>query len=94
MVLIDDPKQTVIEPLFEAALEKVYDFDLMQDGGSLKGWRVNQPELLEKVAGALAALAEKERFRQRYEVEDDEVMLYAMGDGNQLCHRKGDLGAA
>jgi len=82
MVLIDDPEQTVIEPLFEAALEKVYDFDLMQGSGALRGWRVDQPALLDEVANALAALAEKERFQQRYDVEDDEVMLYAMGDGN------------
>ena len=30
MVLIDDPEQTVIEPLFEADLEQAYDFELMQ----------------------------------------------------------------
>ena len=82
MVLIDDPEQTVIEPLFEAALEKVYDFDLMQGSGALRGWRVDQPALLAEVANALAALADKARFQQRYDVEDDEVMLYAMGDGN------------
>jgi hypothetical protein len=28
MVLIDDPDQTVIEPLFEVELEQVYDFEL------------------------------------------------------------------
>ena len=82
MVLIDDPEQTVIEPLFEEALVKVYDFELMQGSGALRGWKVDQPALLGQVASALAALAEKERFQQRYEVEDDEVMLYAMGDGN------------
>ena len=82
MVLIDDPEQTVIEPLFEAALEKVYDFELMQGSGHLKGWRVAQPALLEQVATALGALARKERFQERYDVTDDEVMLYAMGDGN------------
>jgi hypothetical protein len=82
MVLIDDPEMTVIEPLFETDLEKVYDFELMQASGHLKGWRVAQPELLEQVANALEALARKERFQKRYKVTDDEVMLYAMGDGN------------
>ena len=82
MVLIDDPEQTVIEPLCKAELEKVYDFELMRDGGHLRGWRVARPELLEQVASALGALAGKERFQKRYEVDDDEVMLYAMGDGN------------
>ena len=82
MVLIDDPEQTVIEPLFEADLEQAYDFELMQSSGHLRGWKVNQPQLLEQVGKALEALAEKERFQKRYDVDDDEVMLYAMGDGN------------
>jgi hypothetical protein len=82
MVLIDDPEQTVIEPLFEADLEQAYDFELMQNSGHLRGWKVNQQYLLEQVGNALEALAEKERFQKRYGVDDDEVMLYAMGDGN------------
>jgi len=82
MVLIDDPEQTVIEPLFEADLELAYDFELMQESGHLRGWKVNQQALLEQVGSALERLAEKERFQQRYGVDDDEVMLYAMGDGN------------
>jgi hypothetical protein len=82
MVLIDDPEQTVIEPLFEADLEQAYDFELMQSSGHLRGWKVNQPQLFEQVGIALEALAGKERFQKRYDVDDDEVMLYAMGDGN------------
>ena len=82
MVLIDDPEQTVIEPLFEAALEQAYDFELMQNGGHLRGWNVTQPGLLEQIGAALERLAEKDRFQKRYEVDDEEVMLYAMGDGN------------
>ncbi len=82
MVLIDDPEQTVIEPLFEADLEQAYDFELMQNGGHLRGWNVTQQGLFEQIGTALERLAEKERFQNRYEVDDDEVMLYAMGDGN------------
>ena len=82
MVLIDDPERTVIEPLFEADLHPVYDFELMQGSGHLRGWRVDQPERLEQIAGALSALAGTQRFRERYGVDDDRVMLYAMGDGN------------
>ncbi|MCK4506931.1 MAG: DUF1015 family protein, partial [Desulfuromonadales bacterium] len=82
MVLIDDPEQTVIEPLFEADLEQAYDFELMQESGHLRGWKVNQKALLEQVGNALQRLAEKDRFQKRYDVDDDEVMLYAMGDGN------------
>lgn len=82
MVLIDDPEQTVIEPLFEADLDQAYDFELMQDSGHLRGWKVTQPSLLEQVGSALQRLAEKDRFQKRYDVSDEEVMLYAMGDGN------------
>lgn len=82
MVLIDDPEQTVIEPLFEATLEPLYDFELMQNGGHLRGWKVSQQPLIEQVGRALERLAGRERFQQRYDVTDDQVMLYAMGDGN------------
>lgn len=82
MVLIDDPEQTVIEPLFESRLDQVYDFELMQQSGHLKGWKVGQPELLEQVRRALSGLADTTRFQKRYGVEVPEVLLYAMGDGN------------
>ncbi len=82
MVLIDDPEQTVIEPLFDADLELAYDFELMQNGGHLRGWNVTQQSLLGQIGSALQRLAEKDRFQKRYDVDDDEVMLYAMGDGN------------
>ncbi|MDT8442279.1 MAG: DUF1015 domain-containing protein [Desulfuromonadales bacterium] len=82
MVLIDDPERTVIEPLFAEQLPELYDVELMQNGGRLRGWQVAEPRLLAQVGEALARLAEPERFRQRYAVDDQEVMLYAMGDGN------------
>jgi len=42
MVLLDDPDCTVIEPIqaMQANLRKLYDFDLMQNGGHLAGWAV------------------------------------------------------
>jgi len=82
MVLIDDPEKTVIEPLFAAELEPVYDFELMQGSGHLRGWKVTEKHLLDQVGSALGRLAEKDRFQKRYDIDDDEVMLYAMGDGN------------
>jgi hypothetical protein len=82
MVLIDDPEQTVIEPLFSERLEPAYDFELMQNSGHLKGWKVTDAALLEQIGKALTALAGGDRFRARYGVEDEATMLYAMGDGN------------
>jgi hypothetical protein len=80
MVLIDDPQQTVIEPLFAAELPLLYDFELMQGGGHLRGWHVDEPALIEQLGLALAQLADPQQFRERY--GSDQVMLYAMGDGN------------
>jgi hypothetical protein len=82
MVLIDDPEKTVIEPLFAEKLEKLYDFDLMADSGSIRGYLVDNEKLLRQVAGNLAKLADQEYFNRKYNVKDKGVMLYAMGDGN------------
>ena len=81
MVLIDDPQCTVIEPLFNEQLETVYDFDLLENGGHLKGYRVDQPEQINQIVAALENLADPAAYRAKYQV-DDAVMLYAMGDGN------------
>jgi len=81
MVLIDDPKRTVIEPLFSQQLETVYDFELMENGGHLTGYRIDQPELINQITTALEALADKKCYQEKYNVDED-VTLYAMGDGN------------
>lgn len=82
MVLIDDPGRTVIEPLFEQQRELLYDTELMQGGGHLRGWRVDDTPSLRQVTQALGALAEPESFNARYGVNGQAPMLYAMGDGN------------
>ncbi|MDY0190399.1 MAG: DUF1015 domain-containing protein [Desulfuromonas sp.] len=83
MVLIDDPEHRVIEPLFEHKheLECVYDFDLLENGGHLRGYRINQPQLIAQIARELENLADPNKYQEKYQTED-EVMLYAMGDGN------------
>lgn len=81
MILIDDPDNTVIEPLASEQLEKLYDTDLMLDGGSIKGYIVNK-ECQLKVNEALSALAEPGAFQKKYNIDNKPVLLYAMGDGN------------
>ena len=84
LVLIDDPKRTVIEPLSAAKskLEKLYDFDLMLDSGHLAGYAVND-EFENKVVEALRGLAKPETFAAKYGIgKDQPVLLFAMGDGN------------
>ncbi len=70
MVLVDDPNKTVIEPLFEENLEKVYDFELMMRGGHIKGWKIDDQNLVEKINQNLEKLISSDGF------------LFAMGDGN------------
>lgn len=83
LVLIDDPEKTVIEPLTEkiAELEKIYDFELMQDGGHIEGYFVKEPSMIARVLEALTALADPEAFRQKYG-EGRGTLLFALGDGN------------
>lgn len=73
MLLIDDPKCTVIEPLEEKinGFEKLYDFDLMQQSGHIKGYSVDD-ETAEQIQNALSALVEN----------TEDKLLFAVGDGN------------
>lgn len=82
MVLIDDPEETVIEPLFNENLETAYDFELMKDSGHLKGYKVTDAKLIDQVANNLAKLAEKSTFEAKYDAKGEPTLLYAMGDGN------------
>jgi len=82
LVLIDDPEKTVIEPLISQIkkLEQVYDFDLMKDSGHISGYRISDMNLTEKIISSLEELNNKDRFKEKY--SKDDVLLYAMGDGN------------
>mgnify|MGYP001010552191 CR=1 FL=1 len=83
MVLTDDPGRTVIEPLTaqKQGMEQVYDFELMEHSGRLRGWLLKEDQK-GAVAAALHALADPAAFSARYQVEDKPVFLFAMGDGN------------
>ena len=72
MMLIDDAMRTVIEPLYEMreSLRGLYDFDLMQGGGHIRGWAV-EGEAADFVVSAMRALREK----------CPDIFL-AVGDGN------------
>lgn len=74
MILLDDPKKTVIEPLAvqRLTMQKVYDTPLMQGGGSIKGWLVPEAEQA-RILGALTELGAN---------GGENPLVYAMGDGN------------
>lgn len=85
MVLIDDPDRTVIEPVSQnlSEADKLYDFELMMDGGRVVGYKVTNPAHTDKIIDALCKLADPPAFRKKYNVGGDKgVLLYAMGDGN------------
>lgn len=95
MILIDDEKKDIIESLKSKVSEDevVYDFDLMQKGGHIKGYNLKS-EVADEVISKLEKLADKEYFENKYDVKDKGVLLFAMGDGNhslataKACYEK------
>jgi hypothetical protein len=85
LVLIDDPKGTVIEPLACAKdqLRPLYSIPLMLGSGHLEGYLVDNPKLEQQVVSALRKLADPRQFASKYDIQQDkEVLLFAVGDGN------------
>lgn len=95
MILIDDEKKEIIEDLKNKVKDSdiVYDFDLMQKGGHIKGYNLNK-EIQEEINNKLELLADKENFENKYNVKDKGILLFAMGDGNhslataKACYEK------
>ena len=83
MILIDDEKKDIIESLKNKVAETdvVYDFDLMQNGGHIKGYKLNS-EVINEINTKLEKLADKDYFEKKYNVHDKGILLFAMGDGN------------
>ena len=82
LVLIDDPNRTVIEPLAAKteALDKLYDTDLMLDGGHITGWLVDGEKDVQGAIDAMETLTDADAFHAKY--GDHAPLLFAMGDGN------------
>ncbi len=77
MLLIDDRKHSVIEPVWAArkGLEKVYDFDLNMGGGHLEGYRIDSKiviDAFEKYVDSVQDL---------YGTGKNDF-IFAVGDGN------------
>lgn len=84
LILIDDRKKTVIEPLSEIAkdCEKLYDFDLMKEAGHIEGYKLNS-DICAKINDALAALIDKDAYKAKYgDCDSENPLLFAVGDGN------------
>lgn len=72
ILLMDDPGRTVIEPIWKNRdkFPKLYDFDLMQQGGRIVGRFVDEPDVVNKALGAMAKLKTRDGMR------------FCVGDGN------------
>lgn len=79
LLLCDDEKRSIIEPLAEikAQLQPAYQLELMQGGGHIAAWLVQGEE-----AEALQARIEEYCERKRREYAGSAPMLFAVGDGN------------
>jgi len=85
LVLIDDPEMSVIAPIAQSStdIELIYDFDLMQNSGHLKGYQITSPNLENKIVKALEKLISPEIQSKKYNVKKDAPpLLFAVGDGN------------
>lgn len=83
LMLADDRKKEIIEPIAERAdeLEVLYDFELMQDGGHIKGMLLDD-DAKKAVIKACEKLEDKSLFEEKYGVSGKSVLAIAVGDGN------------
>lgn len=83
LVLIDDPNNTVIEPLAEQKkkMHQNYACELMENGGQVTGWSLTEAQQ-QTVTRALEALADPARFEAHYHAEGKAPLTFAVGDGN------------
>lgn len=83
LMLADDRKKEIIEPLADITdkLTKVYDFELMQGGGHIKGWLLDDVSK-HNVLAKVEKLENAEEFNSKYGIENKSVLAIAVGDGN------------
>ena len=85
MMLADDPGCTLVEPIgaHKSELKKLYEGELMQGGGHIAGWAVEDPAMLAQIDTALAALGSQEAFDAKYpQARGAAPLTLAVGDGN------------
>ncbi|MGV8025081.1 MAG: DUF1015 domain-containing protein [Anaerolineaceae bacterium] len=84
MVLIDDREDELFSYLSENknGYQKIYDFNLMQGSGSLKGFLIDK-DGEQKIQSVFTALGDVQEFKQKYALtENVPPLLFAVGDGN------------
>ena len=81
MILIDDRTCSIVEGLSSKkdSFEKIYDFDLMKNGGHIVGYKISDNEA-DAVISSMDVL-EKE-YSEKYSDNSDSKLIFAVGDGN------------
>ena len=81
LLLCDDHEKVLIEPIAakKDRLQKLYDFDLMEQGGHICGWLVAGKDA-EEFDAVLTKYSET--VGQKYEGLKGTPMVFAVGDGN------------
>ena len=83
LMLVDDRRNEIVEPITARAAEltTLYDFELMQGGGHIKGMLLDEAAK-EAVLAGLHHLEDRADFEAKYGVTDQETLVIAVGDGN------------
>lgn len=76
MIFMDDPENSVFSAVKKG--EPVYDFELMQNGGRISGWLVEDNDAVEAAA---EHLGDESELIKKYGSADNAI-VFAMGDGN------------
>lgn len=80
MLFIDNPEDDIIA--YRDGYEQIYDFELMQNGGHIKGYRITG-EYSDKLEKALESLTLPEKIKEKYGNDFcGNPVVYAIGDGN------------
>ena len=81
MLLIDNEEKDIIDNIDSSKLDKVYDFDLMNNSGHLVGYQLSEEEI-NRITTNLEKYLDKDLFNKKYGTENKDVLLFAVGDGN------------
>ncbi len=76
MMFVDDPENMVLNSAEKGS--KLYDFELMQNGGHISGWLVADNG---KVDAAISKLCGEEELIKKYGTAEKPI-IFAVGDGN------------
>ncbi|MBQ3469069.1 MAG: DUF1015 domain-containing protein [Bacilli bacterium] len=83
MILIDDEEKDIIENIKNTTTEenKLYDFELMQEGGHVKGYLLKD-DVADEIINKLDKFTDIDYFNNKYGVTENNPLVFAMGDGN------------